>query len=144
VSTFERCIVSRSKQTVIDVIHPVTGLTVSYAKTLEDCRKEYPDAEEMSLADWCQWKAAQQRTPITWQETTAEQFGSMLGCLPPADYCVGGFLVGEPYDHDAGNGHPRYRAYRKRGLVYETGSRPMTIAEFREQMGEAPHVPKTG
>lgn len=134
ISDCERCFVSKAKSTIIDTLHPITGLTVCYGKTLEDCRAEYPDAEEMSVTEFCAWKAAQQRTPITWKETTAERFDEMLECLPPAGYGPGpAFLVGEPWDHDAGNGQPRFEAYRQRGELYEVSSRPMTRAEFKAE-----------
>jgi hypothetical protein len=135
----ERCFASRARQTIIDVLHPVTGRTVCYGKTLEEARREFPDAEEMSVDEFCAWKAEQQRTQITWSPTTEARFNEMLGCLPPAaatpDYNA--FLVGEPYDHDAGNGRPRFEAYRLRNGVYETASRPITRAEFHAEMTNA-------
>ena len=131
----ERCLASKARETMIDVLHPVTGLTVCYGKTLKDCRKEYPDAEEMSVDEFCSWKAQRQRTPIAWTPTTEERFTEMLEVLPPAAGCRGGFLVGEPYDHDAGNGQPRFQAYRQRGDTFETANRPLTRAEFRSEMG---------
>lgn len=135
----DRCFASKAAGTVIDVIRPGTGRTWIYGKTLADTRAEYPDAEEMSLDEFCSWKAAQQRTPITWSATTAERYDEMLGVLPPIDWHHGarhGFLVGEPYDHDAGNGQPRYQAFRRRYGVHEVASRPMTRAEFAAEMGD--------
>ena len=129
----DRCFASRSRQTMIDVLHPVTGRTVCYGKTLEDTRAEYPDAEEMSVDDFCAWKATQQRTPITWSETTEAQFTEMLEVLPPALMITDAFLVGEPYDHDAGNGQPRFQGFRQIGGRHFAGSRPMTRAEFRAE-----------
>jgi hypothetical protein len=133
-SDCERCVASKAVQTIIDVIRPDTGRTWIYGKTVEDCRKEYPDTEEMTIDEFCAWKAKQQRMPITWTATTPERFEKMLGCLPPALMLSGGFLVGEPFDHDAGNGQPRFEGFRQRGDVYEVGNRPMTRAEFRAQM----------
>jgi hypothetical protein len=139
ITDFTRCFASRARQTIIDIVHPVTGLTVCYGKTLDDTRQEYTDAEEMSIGEFCSWKSEQQRTPITWSPTTEARFNEMLGCLPPAaatpDYNA--FLVGEPYDHDAGNGRPRFEAYRLRNDVYETASRPLTRAEFHAEMTNA-------
>lgn len=133
-----RCVVSKARMTIIDVLHPVTGRTFCYGKTVEDCRAEYPDAEEMTIDEFCASKAAQQRTPITWEATTAERFEKMLCVLPPADGTPGfrAFLVGEAYDHDAGNGRPRFQAFRTRGGLYEVASRPMTRAEFRAEMAK--------
>jgi hypothetical protein len=130
------CFASRSKQTIIDVLHPNTGRTVCFGRTLEDVRKEYPDAEHMPVAAFCDWKAQQQRTPITWNEITAEHFDEMLNVLPPADHNASytAFIVGEAYDHDAGNGQPRYQAFHTKGERYFQSSRPMTRAEFRAEL----------
>ena len=125
-------------QTLVDLIDPANGLTVCYGKTLEVVRSEHPDAERMTVAEFCRRKAEQQRTPITWTETTEERYYEMLSVLPPACMRGGGFLVGEPYDHDAGNGQPRYDAFRSRGGRFEASSRPLTVAEFRlEVLAEA-------
>jgi hypothetical protein len=128
------CFVSRQRETIIDVLHPETGLTVCYSKTLEETRREYPDAEEMNIAEFCAWKARKQRTPIAWVATTEERYYEMLCALPPADVIGGAFLLGEPQDHDAGTGKARFDAYRCRDGVYEASSRPMTVAEFRAEM----------
>jgi len=128
-----RCVASRAQQCIIDVIHPNTGRTFIYGKTVAECREEYPDAESETVEAFCAWKAEQQRTPIQWMQTTAEQYDEMLGVLPPAAYAGAAFLVGEPTDHDAGNGQPRFPAYRKRGAAYEVASRPVTIPEFRAE-----------
>ena len=138
-SDCEGCFASKERSTIIDTINPMTGLSWCYGKTLAKCREEYPDAEEMSVDEFCAWKAAQQRTPIKWTPTTATRFHDMLGCLPPALVLRGAFLVGEPYDHDAGNGQPRFQGFRQRGDVYEVGSRPMTRDEFRSEMANAEH-----
>lgn len=138
----EWCIASRQKATIIDAINPETGRTVCYGKTLADCREEYPDAEMMTVEEFCSWKAEQQRTPITWEPTTAERFDELRNVLPPAAYRFGGFLVGEPTDHDAGNGLPRFDAYRQWGRNYYASSRPMTRPEFRAAI-ELPPKPST-
>ena len=131
------CVISKETGRIIDLIHPTTGLTFHFGKTLADCRLECPDAEIMSVVDFCTWKAAKQRTPITWSEVSEERYVEMLEVLPPAAWVGHAFLVGEPCDHDAGNGQPRYEAYRKRGSVYEAGSRPMTVAEFMQEIKQA-------
>jgi len=125
-----RCFASKARGTIIDTLHPETGRTFYYDKTLEMCREQYPDAEEMSIDEFCAWKAEQQHTPITWEETTAETFNDMLNVLPPAAMLRGGFLLGEPHDHDAATGEPRFTAFRKRGGRYEVSCRPMTVDEF--------------
>jgi len=119
---------------MIDLVHPLTGKTAIYGKTLEDCQADpdYAGAERMTIEEFCQSKAATQDTPISWEPVTEERYWDMLEVLPPAAMGHGGFLVGEPWDHHALTGRPRYAAYRCRGDVYETASRPMTIKEFRE------------
>ena len=127
------CFASKKKGTIIDVIFPPTGKTLINGNSLEDVRKDYPDAEKMTVDEFCAWKASKQRTPISWSDTTEAEYWEMLEVLPPAIYGRGGFMVGEAYDHDALTDQPRYAAYRKRGDVYERASRPLTIAEYKEQ-----------
>lgn len=127
------CFASKTTATVIDVLGP-DGRTQINGKTLDDVRRDYPDAEEMTLDAFCEWKAARQDSPVTWEETTAERFDDMLGCLPPAMMAGGGFLVGEPWDHHATTGEPRYQAFRQRGGRFEVADRPMTRAEFRAEV----------
>ena len=130
----DRCFASKERSTIIDTIHPETGLSWCYGKTLAKCREEYPDAEEMSVEDFCAWKAEQQRTPISWTPTTEARFHDMLGCLPPAVMLRGAFLVGEPYDHDAGNGQPRFQGFRQWGKEFFQSNRPLTRTEFRAEI----------
>jgi len=77
--------------------------------------------------------------PVVWTETTAERFEEMLTVLPPAIMLAGNFLVGEPWDHHAVTGRPRFAAYRFQDRKYYEASRPMTVKEFkaclREQFG---------
>ncbi|MBR9800567.1 hypothetical protein GYB59_02175 [bacterium] len=131
---YDLCFVSKERGTVIDLLHPETGLTIHFGNTLEETRKEYPDAEQMLLDDFCEWKASQQRTSIKWNECTEEEYRDALECLPPAKWCGESFLMGEAYDHDAGSGQPRYRGYRylPDAKAYQTSSRPMTVREFKE------------
>jgi len=115
---------------IIDYINPATGLTVYYAKNLEQVQAEHPGAVLMTVDEFCEAKAIRQHSPITWQPVTEDQYYEMLEVLPPAYMGNGVFLVGEAWDYDASNGHSRYAAYRRRGEVFETASRPMTIREF--------------
>jgi hypothetical protein len=123
--------------TMIDTIDSETGLTHIYRKTLEQVRAEqhtwadYSKAERMTIEAFCQSKAAAQDTPITWHPTTEEIYSRMLECLPPALWTGNGFLVGEPYDHHAITGQPRFQAFLKRGNDYLKSNRPITKAEFR-------------
>lgn len=133
----EQCYVSKAQRIIIDVIRD-DGLTFFQGKTFEQVRRENPDAEKMSVDAFCQWLAEQQRTPIEWQETTKEKFMYMLEVLPPAagaSFGYQAFLVGEPWDHDALNGRPRYQAYRKWGESYQVSNRPITVTEFMQEVG---------
>ena len=114
---------------IIDVIHPNTQRSVCYDQTLEQMRGRYPEAQIVALDDWQAERAAAQDSPLTWIETTAEQYDEMLNVLPPAFWRGGLFLVGEPWDHHALTGAPRFAAYRQTGAGYFTSSRPMTRHE---------------
>ena len=123
--------------TMIDTIDSETGLTHIYRKTLDDVRAEvhtwadYSKAERMTIDAFRQSKADAQDTPITWELITEERYWEMLECLPPALWTGNGFLVGEPYDHHAITGQPRFQACMKKWNEHFASSRPMTKAEFR-------------
>jgi hypothetical protein len=130
-----RCFASKAKKTIIDILRS-DGKTMCFGSTHDEIRQRYPDAEEMTVDDFCDWMAEQQRTPITWISTTEDRFNEMLEVLPPADQMNGfaAFLVGEPIDHDAGNGEPRYEGYRRDGGKWFVSSRPITRKEFQAEM----------
>lgn len=97
----------------------------------------------MSIDDFCRAKAARQDTAIQWSETTEEMYWEMLEVLPPAVMLPIGFLVGEPCDHHAGNGQPRFQAYVKADGKHWAASRPMTVKEFKvccETFAKAPRM----
>ena len=128
------CVATADGSTCIDLIG-TDNRTECFGRTLDEVRREYPGAEIMPLETFCRRKAALQRTPITWTKTTRKRYVEMLEVLPPAEWQQGGFLVGEPFDHDALTGRPRYQAFRKRGpYAYEVASRPLTVAEFRTEL----------
>jgi len=88
--------------------------------------------------------ARAQDTPIKWTRTTKAKYWEMLEVLPPALWIGGAFLVGEPTDHHATSGQPRFQAYWERGTSgrpYEKGyfaaSRPMTCAELKKEIGRS-------
>ena len=126
------CYAVPGADSIIDVVHPVTGRTVCFGRTLEEVQAEAPGAVRMLVDDFAAAKAARQRSPITWDKVPETQFDEMLNVLPPALMLKGGFLVGEPWDHDAVSGAARYQAFRVRGGAYYVASRPMTKAEFRQ------------
>lgn len=116
---------------IIDCIHPNTGRSWINDEDLEAVRRRYPNAQRFNFDEWCAEKARRQDTPVTWDETTEEFYMEMLEVLPPACWMRGGFLVGEPADHHAKSGLPRFQAHIKRGGKYLVASRPMTRDEFK-------------
>jgi hypothetical protein len=116
---------------IIDVIDPRTDLTWCYQKTAADIAAQEPGAVRMTIEEWTTAQAARQRTPWAWEPSTAERYQDMLDVLPPAYWQGGVFAVGEPADHDAGTGRPRYDAYRQQGDRYFVSTRPVTIAELK-------------
>lgn len=120
-------------RSIIDLLD-ASGRTQINGETIEQIRKRYPNAVVSTLGEhlWETFEA--QNTPIHWAATTEEKYDEMLGALPPADTYKGGFLVGEPFDHCARTGRPRYEAYRKSGDAYWVSDRPMTVADFRAEM----------
>lgn len=125
-------------KTMIDVLHPVTGLTVCYGKTLEQVRAERPEyasAERMTVDEFCRRKAAAQDAATNagqWEEITEERYFDWLECVPPAYMGNGGFLVGEASDHHAGTGRPRYQACRERDGKFYAFTVPLTVPQFKE------------
>lgn len=65
-----------------------------------------------------------------WKEVSSERFDEMLGVLPPAVHTGFGFLVGEPWDHNA-EGYPRFAPFLSVSGRYYEGSEPITAHEFR-------------
>ena len=134
-SSLTQCIAVPGADSIIDMIHPDTGKTMVYGKTLEDCQKEEPNAQLMHIDDFCREKAKRQDTPIEWEEITEERYMELLECLPPIMYGRNGwegFLVGEPWDHHAESGRPRYQACQIVGGRYFASTRPLTKPEFHE------------
>lgn len=129
-----QCFATRSPWPVlIDVINPKTGRSWVNGHTLTEIQKRYPAAEEMSMDEYTEILANAQNTTISWEPITESEYDEMLGCLPPAYYGSTGFLVGEPTDHDAKTGMPRFTAYRCYPKLnqYWVSNRPMTIKEFK-------------
>jgi hypothetical protein len=118
---------------MIDTINS-DGLTTCFGKDEATVKAQEPRAQRMLVKDFCAAKAARQRTPVEWRETTAEQYEEMLNVLPPAYFIGPWFLVGEPSDHDALSGEPRFQGYRYADVPvrYFTTSRPVTRREFEE------------
>jgi len=131
------CIAVPGQDVAIDLVHPITGRTVYGDKTLAEIKAERPEyaaAELMTWEEFSRRAAELQHTPIEWEATTEEEYTYGLEVLPPALWIKGGFLVGEPCDHDASNGRPRFQGFRHDRGPYERASRPMTCAEFRQEL----------
>jgi len=116
---------------LIDLVNPATGRSICYDESLEQIQLRYPRAEVVEVARFQVEKANRQDGPIEWKETTEEEYQDMLNVLPPAFWERGLFLVGEPWDHHAISGKPRFAAYRQTGGKYWAASRPMTVGECR-------------
>jgi hypothetical protein len=80
---------------IIDYVNPMTERGAYSGETLDEIRKNYPRAEIVDIDEWLAARAAEQDTPVTWYETTAEEFDRMLGVLPPAYLSGATFAVGE-------------------------------------------------
>ncbi len=117
---------------LIDCINPDTGLSCIEGETLEQIRLRYPGAEVVNIDEHCKAKGQKQDSPIEWKEVTEERYWEMLEILPPACQKQRGFLVGEPWDHHAVSGRPRYGAYLERGGKFYESLRPVTITEFED------------
>ena len=130
------CIARPRADNIIDLIHPTTGKTLIYGLTLAEIRQRPGDekAEIMRYQDFADAKAERQDTPIKWEETTEEKFSYMLEVLPPAAMHGGGFLVGEPTDHHAVTGQPRFGACKEQDGKYYAANRPLTRAEFQKEL----------
>ena len=133
------CYAVPGHDSMIDAINPVTGLGLWGGKTLEDCQEDNPGAVRMTIEDFCKQKAERQHTPIKFTETTAERFDEMLNVLPPAWGTQGytAFLVGEPYDHDAETGRPRFQGFIQQGKKYYQSNRPVTVKEMQYEVTKA-------
>ena len=116
---------------IIDVINPVTGLSWYNGENLEQVRIRYPGAEIFNWDDWNTARAAEQDTPVSWYDIPEEQYDNWLNCLPPAYMGNLGFMVGEPWDHHAKSGLPRYQACVHLNGQHLASNRPMTVKEFR-------------
>lgn len=131
-------------ETIIDIVDPATERTCIYGRTLDEVRAEegYASAIKMRVDDFCKDKAARQDAESKeWEETTEEKYYDMLNVLPPAAMCNGAFLVGEPWDHHAVTGRPRFSCYRMTNFQHE-GEKffklkgCITHAQFCEMFGK--------
>jgi hypothetical protein len=116
---------------MVDLIDPETNLGVYSRKPVEELIRKY-NGERMTIEAFEQRCFERQNTPVTWVKSDKDNFDYALGCLPPAAYSGSGFLVGEPCDHCAKTGQPRFTAWKKDGEECFYSSRPVTLAEFKK------------
>lgn len=116
---------------VIDVIHPVTGLSWINGESFDQMKLRYPEIKIVNMREWFNAKGERQDSPVAWVEITADKFDEYLCCLPPISYGQGRFLVGEPSDHHASSGAPRYHACVSQDGKHYTSNRPLTVKEFK-------------
>lgn len=122
---------------VVDFVHPSTGLSCINSETLEQIQQRYPKAELVPYEDYMKAKFARQNPPLEWLASNKETAEEQRCCLPPEAYSddYSAFLVGEPWDHCCATGQPRFIAYRKHAGKWQRASRPMTVKEFQKEVG---------
>jgi hypothetical protein len=131
-----KCFAIPGSDSIIDLVHPETGRSEVYGKTLAEVREEDGAMVEiLDLDDFCAAKAARQDSPVTWAEVSEEDYMDKLEVLPPAGQIGTAFLVGEPHDHHAVNGRARFVCYKREKGRHYRSSRPLTGVEFRETFG---------
>jgi hypothetical protein len=135
-TTKQKAFAEPNAHNLIDTINPQTGLSTIYGETLEQVKQRYPTAEIVDVDEWCRKKAERQDTKVQWLRTTEKEYYDMLGCVPPACITRDSFLVGEPYDHHAVTGAPRFSAYIHFGDRYLKSNRPLTVKEFKAVKAE--------
>jgi hypothetical protein len=124
------CFAIPGANSMIDTVHPMTGRGMWSGETLEQVQARNPGAVQMPIEEWKAAKGARQDQPVTWNTVTKEHYEEMLNVLPPERMARGAFLVGEPADHHAVSGLPRYTLLRRGGCGYQESSRPVTVDEF--------------
>lgn len=136
---FTDCFAVPGEHVIIDVVHPLTGLTHINGENLEKVRQRYPKAEQMPLAEFIRLKAIQQDAePLRWKEISEDEFNDAMDALPPAVMIGGCFLLGEPFDTHAGTGYNRYCPYVQRQGKFYGGTKPLTVPQFRDFMTTRP------
>lgn len=141
-STCTKAFAEPDASNIIDVIHPITNRGAYSNETLEQVRIRYPLAEIIDIQAHCEAKAKRQDSPIIWDEVTERKYWEMLEVLPPAVMHSGAFMVGEPCDHHATTGAPRFSCYyytkdASDKTTYYGASRPMTVKEFNAKFRPA-------
>jgi hypothetical protein len=137
--TWTKCFAVPGSDTIIDMARPQSGLSAIYGRTLEEVRGEYPGAELVDYDEFKNGIAARQNAEMatgTWDEVPEKTWDDMLNVLPPAAQQNGAFMVGEPTDHHAGTGRPRFTCFKwEAGKAYRF-SASITLVVFRQMFGE--------
>lgn len=115
---------------IIDGYRPETRCGWWSGETLEQIQVRHPGAVLMTLQAFCEAKAKIQDRPVSWSTVTADSYHDALGCLPPERMLPGAFLVGEPSDHHAITGLPRFACYKRHQGQHWASDRPLTVVEF--------------
>lgn len=139
--TWSKCFAVPGEDSIIDIVHPVTGLSMIEKESLEQIRLRYPSAVLCEFTEHMNAKANRQDSePREWAEVTTERYYDMLNVLPPAAMGHGAFLVGEPYDHHAKTGRPRFACFKMEGEKCYELSCHITHAEFCKMFGKTAYT----
>ena len=84
----EDCFFQASTNTIIDLVHPLTGRSIYAGENLEEIQKRYPGAVQVPWELAWEQKQEKEKRPV--QEITGEKFEEMLCCLPPRGWRNGG------------------------------------------------------
>lgn len=110
------------------------GKTVYGLLPVEKVLAENPDYRLVSYDEFVAAASAEQDQPVSWSPVSEDDYYEKMDCLPPAVARSYGFLLGEPQDHHAATGKPRFAAFLKLGIGETTrflrSSRPLQVAEF--------------
>jgi hypothetical protein len=81
VLTWTRCFVQPSTLTIIDMVHPVTGLSQIYQHSLAEIQARYPGALIGDFEEW--WRRKEESFIAAPKVITEERYMEMLEVLPP-------------------------------------------------------------
>lgn len=106
------------------------GQTVYGGKPVDRVLAENPGYALVGYDEYVAAASAEQDQPIVWSPMFEEDYYEKMDCLPPAVTRSYGFLLGEPQDHYAATGKPRFAAFLKLGTRFLRSSRPLRVEEF--------------
>ena len=106
------------------------GQTIYGRKPVDKVLAENPSYKLVEYDEYVAAASAEQDQPIVWSPLSEEDYYKKMDCLPPAVTRSYGFLLGEPQDHYAATGKPRFAAFLKLGHRFCRSSRPLRVEEF--------------